>query len=92
MWIDRLLTGRDPGDPGSRIRRFLIGRTGGSFVVKQIKSFSKTYHRVTVFRQIRHPEKIKIPELRRIGLRIQGAPRGAYSLYVTLGATRKTKP
>ncbi len=41
---------------------------------------------------LRHLEKIKIRDLRRIGLRIQGVPRGAYSLYVTLGATQKTVP
>ena len=40
---------------------------------------------------VRDSEEIKIPDKRRIGLRLQGAPRGAYSLYVTLGATRKTE-
>ncbi len=47
---------------------------------------------VSVIYEVRYLEKIKIRDLRRIGLRIQGAPRGAYLLYVTLGATRKTEP
>ena len=37
-------------------------------------------------------EENNIPEWRRIGLRIQGVPRGAYLLYVTLGATQKMEP
>jgi DNA invertase Pin-like site-specific DNA recombinase len=41
---------------------------------------------------VRDLEKIKLRDLRRIVLRLQGAPRGAYSLYVTLGATPKTEP
>jgi hypothetical protein len=42
--------------------------------------------------EVRDLEKIKLRDLRRIGLRLQGAPKGAYSLYVTLGATPKTEP
>jgi adenosylhomocysteinase len=38
---------------------------------------------------IRRLEEINLPELRRIGLRLQGVPRGAYLPYVTLGTTQK---
>ena len=40
---------------------------------------------------IRQLEEIDLPELRRIGLRLQGVPRGAYLPYVTLGTTQKTE-
>ena len=36
-------------------------------------------------------EENNLPEWRRIGLSLQGVPRGAYLLYVTLGATQKTE-
>jgi hypothetical protein len=40
---------------------------------------------------LRQLEEIDLPELRRIGLRLQGVPRGAYWPYVTLGTTQKTE-
>jgi di/tricarboxylate transporter len=40
---------------------------------------------------LRQLEEIDLPELRRIGLRLQGVPRGAYLPYVTLGTTQKTE-
>jgi hypothetical protein len=42
-------------------------------------------------RLVRQLEEIDLPELRRIGLRLQGVPRGAYLPYVTLGITQKTE-
>jgi len=40
---------------------------------------------------LRELEENNLPEWRRIRLRLQGVPRGAYLLHVTLGATQKTK-
>ena len=42
-------------------------------------------------RLVRQLEEIDLPELRRIGLRFQGVPRGVYLPYVTLGTTQKTE-
>ena len=41
---------------------------------------------------VRELEENNQPEWRRIGLRIQGVPRGAYLLYVTICARKKTEP
>ncbi len=55
--------------------------------IRQLLSYVRT-----PLSSIRDLEDIKLRDLRPIGLRLQGAPRGTYSLYVTLGATPKTEP